>query len=141
MTYKNVSYSKASFQADIKRKQALFNRFKRRYHATNNTTERKFLKNEATRVVNELRQWCKRWQNWGFGGWGWITKNYTVTDFTCYTKPTCQTTNYKSPTTRTYGRSTTRNYNYGNRTGSRRTSNRRSYSTRSSAARRTYSAW
>ena len=104
MTCKKGNYTKANFQTDIKRKQAMFNRFKRRFKTCKNPTEKRFLKTEATRVVGELKQCCKRWQTWGFGGYTWIIKNYTVTSFTAGVRPTA----YKSTTGRTYAHKTTR---------------------------------
>jgi hypothetical protein len=134
---KHGKYTKVNFQADIKRKQALYNRFKKRYWASNNTTEKRFLKTEAGRLVTELRQWSKKWQNWGFGGHMWITKNYTMTYFGTRPAGYRKVTARKNPTNRTYGRKTTRSYS--SRTTRRP---RSSYRTRrSSAARRTYSAW
>jgi len=142
MTYKkHGNYSKTSFQADIKRKQASFNRFKRRYRASNNPTEKRFLKNEATKVVTELRQWSKKWQNWGFGGYTWITKNFTVTYFTAAnTTGARKTVSHKSPTCKTYGKKKTgRSYsNRKNSTYSRTGSHSR---TRSSGTRRNYTSW
>lgn len=149
MTFnKNGKITKASFTADIKRKQALYNRFKRRYHSTNNAAEKKFIKVEATRLVTELRQWCKKWQNWGFGGYNWIVKDYNVTSFNnykgykSYSKPvaartTSRTSARKSPTTKSYARKNTRTTARNtNRSNVRRTSR-----TRSNAARKSYSAW
>ncbi len=144
---KNGNITKASFTADIKRKQSLYNRFKRRYHVSNNSAEKKFLKNEATRLVTELRQWSKKWQTWGFGGYNWITKDFTVTNFNnykgykSYRKPVAARTTggtRKSPTTKSYGRKSTRSTarRTTNRSNVRRTSRTRSY-----AARKNYSAW
>jgi hypothetical protein len=133
----NTNFNKANWQTNIKRMQGMFNRFRRRYHATNNATERRFLKAEATRMVTELRQWSKKWQNYGWSNYTWITRNYTVT---CFTTPT----NYRRPTTcksltnRTYGyNKNTRTC--GTRTYGRHTTNRGA--TRSYAARKTYTAW
>lgn len=137
MTTYNMSYNKANWQTNIKRMQAMFNRFRRRYHATNNATERRFLKAEATRMVSELRMWSKKWQNYGWSNNTWITRNYTVTCFTTpmnYRRPTA----CKNLTNRTYNyHKTTRPY--GTRTYGRRTTTRSG--TRSYAARKTYSAW
>jgi hypothetical protein len=128
MNYGNVT--KSSFQADIKRKQAFYSRCKRRFKVAQTPIERKWLKSEATRVCTELKLCCKKWKTFGFGGFTWITKNYTVTNFTsALVGMKTKTIGHKSP-----GRSSTK------RTTSRpkvRTSNR----TRSSAARRSYSAW
>ena len=136
MTTYNTNYNKATWQTNIKRMQGMFNRFRRRYHATNNTTERRFLKAEATRMVTKLRQWSKKWQNFGWSNYTWITRNFTVTYFTTptnYRRPT----GCKSPTNRTYG------YNKNTRTCGTRTYGRHTNrgNTRSYAARKTYSAW
>ncbi|MBN2559688.1 MAG: hypothetical protein JXQ75_01995 [Phycisphaerae bacterium] len=130
------NYTKTNFQADIKRKQALWNRFKRRYYASNSPTERQWLKNEANRISTELKQWSKRWQSWGYGGNSWITKNYTPTYFNSFTSATGRKTTYrKSPSRKTYGHRTT--------SGSTtyRTKAHRTNQTRSSAARKNYVAW
>ncbi len=149
MTYKkHGNYSKVSFQADIKRKQASFNRFKRRYKASKNLTEKRFLKSEATRFVTELRQASKKWQTWGFGGHTWITKNYTVTYFTAAKtnmtgarKNTVRkTTARKSPTCKTYGKRTT-SRSYSSRKPATRSRASSSSRTRSSGTRRNYTSW
>ncbi|MFH1417050.1 MAG: hypothetical protein ABII12_02015 [Planctomycetota bacterium] len=140
MTYtKHGNYSKVSFQADIKRRQAAFNRFKRRYQASKNPTERRFLKNEATKVVTELRQWSKKWQTWGFGGNTWITKNFTVTYFTTTTGAR-KTSAYKSPTCKTYGKKNT-GRSYSSRKGSTGMRTNSQSRTRTSGTRRNYTAW
>ena len=132
MYYNTGNYTKTSCQADITRKQAMWNRFKRRYWASDNPTERRFLKNEATRVANELKQWSKRWQNWGFGHYAWITKNYSISYFTQpKTYAARKSSPYKSPTRKTYARRTT----------SRRPKSRTTSRTRTSAARKSYVAW
>ena len=138
MATNNVNYNKVTFQTDIRRKQAMFNRFKRRYHASTNPTERRFLKCEATRLVTELRTYCKKWQNYGWGKYNWITKNYTVTNFTattCVRRPNT----WKTPTNRTgnYNRTNTRCCS--GRTTTRRPTSRTN--TRTYAARKTYLAW
>jgi hypothetical protein len=138
MATNNVNYNKANFQTDIKRKQAMFNRFKRRYHASTNMTERRFLKCEATRLVTELRTYCKKWQNYGWTKYNWITKNYTVTNFTATTCARRPNT-WKTPTNRTtsYNKNTPRSY--ASRTTTRRPTTRTN--TRTYAARKTYLAW
>ncbi len=136
MNFNKGNYNKTTFQADIKRKQAMFNRFKKRFYATTDPVERRFLKNEAYRVANELQQWARRWQNWNFGPCNWITKNYTTTCFTNRTT-TCRT-NRKVTTGRTYGRTTTYG-NYGNRTN--RTPRTRTTNRTRNTTRATYTAW
>ena len=139
MATNNVNYNKSNFQTDIRRKQAMFNRFKRRYHASNDPTERRFLKCEATRLVTELRTWSRKWQNWGWSNYNWITKNYTVTNFTAATT-TCgrRPTTWKNPTNRTWNcNKTTRSYT--SRATTRRPTARTN--TRTYAARKSYVAW
>lgn len=140
MTTHNFTYNKTNYQTNIKRWQGLYNRFKRRYHTSTNTTERRFLKTEATRVCNELRSWSKKWQTWGWGNYNWITKNFTMTHFTAGPTTCRRTTTWKSPTNRTsnYHKTTPRTY------GSRTTYGRRGATrtnTRSFAARKNYLAW
>ncbi|HVP10048.1 MAG TPA: hypothetical protein VMV94_02555 [Phycisphaerae bacterium] len=134
----NVNYNKANFQTDIRRKQAMYNRFKRRYHASNDPTERRFLKCEATRLVTELRTWSRKWQNWGWGSYNWITKNYTVTNFTTTTGGRRVTT-WKSPTNRSYNYHKNTPRCYTSRTTTRRPTSRTH--TRTYAARKSYLAW
>ena len=149
--------TKASYQADIKRKQAFFNRCKRRYKVANTPAERNWLKNEATKVCTELRQCSKKWKTYGFGGVVWITKNFTMTNFnaarstvTNRTKSTCKTSARKTTTnsrtnntrSRTSARKSPTTRSYARRTTSTRSRARtQSSRTRSNAARRTYSAW
>ncbi len=145
MNYGNVT--KASFQADIKRKQAFYGRCKRRFKVAHTPTERKWLKAEATRVCTELKQCCKKWKTFGFGGWTWITKNYTVTNFNAArtglkAKPktaSCKTSSRTTASRKTTARkSNTRSYAKRSTVRSKaRTGNK----TRSNAARRSYSAW
>jgi hypothetical protein len=137
-----MTYNKANFQTDIKRRQAMYNRFKRRYHASTNPNERRFLKAEATRMVTELRQWCRKWQNCGWTNYNWITKNYTVTNFTSGQCATRRTTTWRNAT----NRSTTCNYNkntprsYSSRSYTRRP-NSRTNRTTTYAGRKNYIAW
>lgn len=138
MTYNNRSYSKTTFQADIKRKQAMFNRFRRRFNTTNDPQERRWLKTEATRIAYELQTWSKRWQNWKYGPFNWITRNFTISYFTGGTTTNYRRTTNRKSTPRTYGRKTTGTSSY--RTTCRpRTS--RTNRTRSQAYRSTFVAW
>lgn len=143
MNYGNVS--KTSFQADIKRKQQLFNRFKRRFKVANTPGERQFLKAEASRIVSELKQCNKKWKTWGFGACMWITKNFTVSNFTAgRTSSTRKTTNRKSSARRTSARKSSARRTMGSRTRRSNTSRakvRSNSRTRSSASRRSYAAW
>lgn len=126
MTSNKCNYNKVNCKTDIKRKQAMFNRFKRRYSCSNNLTEKKFLKTEASRVATDLKQWSKRWNKWGFGACTWITKTYSVSKFTC-----SRTSTRKSPTCKSSWK----------RTSSGRPKNRTSSYTRTTGARKSYSAW
>ena len=138
MNYNNNNYSKTTFQADIKRKQAMFSRFRRRYNMTTDVQERRWLKTEATRVAGELQVWSKRWQNWNYGPFNWITRNFTVSYFTgVNTTNTRRTTTRKTVTPRTYGRKTT----YSNCSTSYRPRTTRTNRTRTQANRSTYVAW
>ncbi len=142
MAYKTPNYTKANFQADIKKKQMMWSRMKRRYRTSKNLTERKFLKAEATRLCTDLRQYSKKWQTWGFGGYTWITKNFSATNFvagaTTYTTGARKTTvARKSPTRKAYGRKSTRTTSYRSPTTRSRNTSR----TRSSAVRRTRGNW
>lgn len=145
MNYGNVT--KTSFQADIKRKQAFYSRCKRRFKVAQTPAERNWLKSEATRVCTELKHCCKQWKTFGFGGFTWITKNYTVTNFNAARSgvksmpksAACKTTSCKTSIRKTSsGKSPTRSY-------AKRTTNHPkahgSNRTRSNAARRSYSAW
>jgi hypothetical protein len=143
MTYNNnANYSKASFQADIKRKQAMFNRFKKRYCATTNPTERRWLKNEAMRVATELHTCSKRWQTWGYGANTWITRNFTMTRFNygATTRQARRTTTRSNVTNRTYNTRTTGNY-WNQPTTNRRPRTQRTTRARTTCGRGTYAAW
>lgn len=142
MTYNNVNYSKTTFQADIKRKQAMFNRFNKRYFATTNPIERRWLKNEATRVANELHVYSKRWQNWGYGTTTWITRNYTMTRFNFAGTPgqTRRTTNRTNVTGRNFNTRTTGD-NWNHPTTNRRPGTRRTTRARTTCGRGSYVAW
>lgn len=147
MAMNSGNITKAKYQADIKRKQAFFNRCMRRYKVANTTGEKTFLKNEAKRICTELRQCSKNWKTFGFGGCMWITKNFNMVNFASGAK---KTTNRP-----TAGRKTTSNKTSARRTSARRTSSTRSNvrsttgrskarsnsRTRSSSARRSYVAW
>jgi hypothetical protein len=126
MMSNNCNYNKVNCKTDIKRKQAMFNRFKRRYKSSKNPTEKKFLKTEATRVATDLKQWSKRWNTWGFGACSWITKTYSVSNFTC-----SRTSMRKSPTCKSTWKRTT----------SGRPKSGSSARTRTTGAHRSYSAW
>lgn len=137
MNFGNIT--KVSFQTDIKRKQALFNRCKRRFKVATTAGERQFLKGEASRIVSELKQCSKKWKNFGFGAFTWITKNYTVTKFAAGSPSATR-------------KATARKCSAGRTTGHRigiGSSAKRSGSTRpkartrsqSKASRRTYVAW
>lgn len=126
------SFNKTTFQADIKRKQALFNRFRRRFNTTTDIQERRFLKTEATRIAQELQVWSKRWQNFGFGNYNWITRNFTTANFTGGNT----TTTRKNTTTRATNRTTNNNNFTTNRTTRTRGTSRTRATTRAN-----YCAW
>lgn len=123
--------TKASCQKLIKSKQAFFNRMKRRYKVSCDPSERRFLKSEATRVCNELKQCCKQWKNCGYGACTWITKSFTVGCFNSV-KNTVRKQGRKS-----YARTSSRRTR---RTSARRPKARTSSRGRTSA-RRSYVAW
>ena len=145
MAMNSGNITKAKYQADIKRKQAFFNRCQRRFKVAKTTGEKTFLKNEAKRICTELRQCSKNWKNFGFGGCMWVTKNFNMVNFTSGKKTTSRptagrkTTSSKTSARRTSARRT------GTRSSARRTSSRSKSSTgsrtRSSASRRSYVAW
>ncbi len=108
----------------IKTMQAMFNRFKRRYNTTTNTTEKRFLKTECARITTELKNCAKTWTNCGYGNCNWITRGFTSSAFTT-TKTGARKNNGSRKTwNKTTSRSTRRTP--GNRpTSSRKTSNSR----------------
>jgi len=123
--------NKVGFTKTIKTTQAMFNRFKRRFNATTNTTEKRFLKTECTRIVNELKQFAKTWTNCGYGNCNWITRGFTTTTFTNVKTGARKTRGSKKAYGKTTSRATGRTP--GNRpTGSRKTV---------SARRTSYVAW
>lgn len=130
MTFNNSS--KTVFQKQIKQKQALFNRFKKRYSVAHNPSERSFLKTEAVRIASELRQCSRQWTNCGFGGCTWITKNYKPSSFTGGTVS-------RRVSSRNSYRTTNGRTSRGTRSNRRSSSASRSH--RSSSARRSYVAW
>jgi len=120
--------TKATYQQDIKRKQAFFNRCKRRYCVAGTPAERQFLKSEATRICTELKQCCKVWKNNNWGTFSWITRGFTTNCFN-NVKPT---TRHNTPTTRNTFGGRTSNTPTGSRTnnGTTRTYGRRTTTTR-----------
>ena len=135
--YGNIT--KSTYQADIKRKQAFFNRCKRRFQMSKSTAERQFLKSEAVRVCTELKACCKVWKNNSWGTFGWITKGYTTANFTS----TVKTGNRKNTKTSSkFGNRTTKSRaTKARRTNARRTTSRANNNTRSNVARVSYVAW
>ncbi len=137
--YGNIT--KSTYQADIKRKQAFFNRCKRRFVVANSPAERQFLKSEATRICTELKQCCKVWKNNNWGSFGWITKGFTVQNFNMVkggTRKTMNTRNSFGTRTTTSSRRTTGGRTYAKRTSWGRTNGT---GTRSNASRMNYVAW
>lgn len=135
--------TKATYQADIKRKQAFFNRCKRRYAVAATPAERQFLKTEATRICNELKSCCKVWKNCGWGTFAWITRGYTTSVFNSIkVKNTTRSmfgTNMTNRTTTSSRRTGNRSYAKRNTWG--RTNSSRNNGTRSNAARTSFIAW
>lgn len=128
--------TKAAYQADIKRKQAFFNRCMRRCKVAKTTGEKTFLKNEAKRICTELKTCSKNWKNFGFGGCTWITKNFTMTNFNSVANKASRVTGARKTSTKSSSRSP--------RSSVRGTTSRKSRTgsrTRTSAARRSYVAW
>jgi len=120
----NNNTGKAGFTKTIKTTQAMFNRFKRRFNATTNPTEKRFLKTECGRIVTELKQCAKTWTNCGYGNCNWITRGFNTTSFTNVKTGARKTRGSKKAYGKTTSRSTGRTP--GNRpTGSRKTSNSR----------------
>lgn len=136
MNFGNIT--KASFQTDIKRKQSFFNRCKRRFKVANTPGEKVFLKGEAGKIVTELKQCSKKWKNFGFGGFSWITKSFTVTNFNAAGKSMTRS----NSTRKTFGSRTSARKGVGRSSSARRTAGSHSSSrTRSNVSRRTYVAW
>ena len=115
---KNIS--KTTFKSQITRKQNQFKRFKRRYMVSTSPVEKRFLKNEAKQICNELKQFAKQWKTFGFGGIIWITKNFTMTKFIANTKKITS----KSKTSRRYAKRSYARKGYGKRTSARRRTTR-----------------
>lgn len=148
MTFNTKNFSKATFKAQITRKQNQFNRFSKRFNASRNPVEKSFLKTEANYIVEDLKACAKQWTSCGFGPCAWITRNFTMTSFNNNTPTTRKTTRkFGSKTTsrkrnakRSYARRTNKT-----RSNARRTNKTKSYARRSSArkssARRSYVAW
>lgn len=77
---KNPSYNKNAFRTLIARKQQFFNRLVRRFKASTNPAERAFLKNEAKRVITELKNFSAQWKKNGFGNNAWVTRGVKTTN-------------------------------------------------------------
>jgi len=133
MSYGNIT--KATYQADIKRKQSFFNRCARRCKAAKTVAEKTFLKNEAKRICTELKSCSKNWKKFGFGGSAWITKSFTMSKFN---NVAGSLTGARKTSSRSSARRTSRTRSSVRRGTSRSTARNR---TRSTAARRSYVAW
>ncbi|MCZ6815796.1 MAG: hypothetical protein O7F76_03750 [Planctomycetota bacterium] len=129
--------TKASCQKLIKSKQAFFNRIKRRCKVAKDPSERRFLKSEAMRCCNEIKQCCKQWKNCGFGACTWITKNFTMTCFTSGIKNTVRKVGRKTSARKSYASTSSRSTRRttASRPKARITSRKRT------SARRSYVAW
>jgi len=130
MATNNANFTKASFQADIKRKQAFFNRCMRRFKVANTVGEKNFLKNEAKRICTELKTCQKKWTSCKFGAAAWICKGFNMTSFNAAAKKNTRTTARKSSTTSASRKGSARR-------STRRTSTAGRRTTRSSVSRRT----
>ena len=132
----NNTNNKTTFTKTIKTKQAMFNRFKRRFNATTNPTEKRFLKTECTRLCNELKTCAKTWTNSGYGNCNWITRGFSTSTFTSTKTGARKTRGSRKTTTKASNRTTRRSP--GNRpTSSRRTTSRRNSNRRTTS----YVAW
>lgn len=98
MGFNVKNFNKSAFRTQITRKQNQFNRFVRRFKASKNAVEKRFLKTEAMQICSELKVFAQQWKNFGFGSCTWVTRNCNSTAFT--------TTTRKS-STRRFGRKTT----------------------------------
>ncbi|MFQ5422940.1 MAG: hypothetical protein ACE5F9_03060 [Phycisphaerae bacterium] len=130
--------TKTGFQKSIKAKQAFFNRLKRRFKVSKDLSERRFLKSEASHVCTELKQCCKQWKACGFGACTWVTKGFTVTNFTC-SKPASRKTSTRTTTRKSCSRTTARSST--KRTPSRRPKARTASRKRTTVSRKSYVAW
>lgn len=134
MAFSVKNFSKAAFRSQITRKQNQFKRFKRRFNASKNPTEKRFIKNEAKHLCNELKQCSKQWKSFGFGACKWITKNCTMTGFgsmgVSRTNRKSNTTRSRSKAGRRYGRKTYARRSHGTRSSARRSTRSRSRNTR-----------
>lgn len=142
MAMNTGNFTKASFQADIKRKQAFFNRCMRRFNVATNVGEKNFLKNEAKRICTELKTCQKKWTSCKFGAAAWICKGFNMTSFNAVAKKNTRTTARKSSTSSTSRKSPARRNTRRTSTSARRSTTRaNSVSRRSNTrGRRTTSA-
>lgn len=76
-SYKTNS-NKTAFRSLVNGKQAFFKRLVRRYNASQNPSERTFLKAEAARVITQLRTCAAQWKKNHFGNATWITRGYQM---------------------------------------------------------------
>lgn len=130
----------------VNMQQQLFKRFQRRFNNTSNSGERTFLKQEMTRIANELKNCSRRWKNCGFGGTSWITNGYNAPSIGTTGRWTSGGKTTKTSSKNRRGRTTgSRNNNRGtksrtSRRGNRTTGGRKT--SRSSTRRTGYSfAW
>ncbi len=114
---RNSNNNKSAFRTLITRKQAFFNRLCRRYKTSHNPAERAFLKNEAKRVINELKAFKAQWTRNGFGNNAWVTRNIKVAGMSNSNNARRTTSSYRSKTRsnvrrtrRTTSRSSRRSY-------------------------------
>ena len=126
--------TKASFRAQVSRKQRMFKRFKKRYANCSNPSEKRFIKSEAARVVKQIKTMAKQAKRVGFKTTSWVSKNYNMTSFASGSTRTSRGT--RRNTSRRHARRTTR-------TRARRTRNwsSRRRTSRSNHGHRVYVAW
>jgi hypothetical protein len=133
--------SKSAFKAQIVRKQAMFNRLKKRFKACNTPTQRRQYKTQAASVCKALVKMARRWKKNGFGGNKWITRNYKISNFTSGTSTRKPRRSYgrKNTARKSYARKSRRSTFAKRSRASRSWSRRRT--TRSRNTRRSYVAW
>ena len=99
MGFNMKNFNKTAFRTQITRKQNQFKRFVRRFKASRNPVEKRFLKTEGTAICNELKVFAKQWKNFGFGTSVWVTRNCTTAAFS-KTVRSSRRTGRTSPTRR-----------------------------------------
>ncbi len=124
MAMNTGNFTKANFQADIKRKQAFFNRCMRRFKVANTVGEKNFLKNEAKRICTELKTCQKKWTSCKFGAAAWICKGFNMVTFNSAAKKNTRTSARKTSTNSVSRKSSARSSSRRSSTAARRTTRR-----------------